>query len=628
MGRRCLSTRALAQSRSLTCQSQQQLQRRCARFASSSPIPPKIIAVIGGGLTGLSTAFFLARHPHYHIVIFEKSDTLGGHVRSESIPLDGGHVIFENGPRTLRSSGTASLPVLDLITQLNLESQVITKSIHSAASRNKYIYYPDGLMRIPAALPGASKLVSYLVNGLNVLSHPPLLNAIWQFIYRYIFPLGRPRHLDSWGEPDESYTEFCDRTRGKVAAGDRWDAPDESVTEYSTRVLGKDATDIFTSAFIHGIYAGDIDKLSARAIVGYNWDLGDYPWKSKHNNWSERCMSKDTYDAMECIIRDGRVNRTEKAGKLITGTSVYTLAQGLGSITAELEKYLSEKSNVTIARGLVVSRIRQEESGPKLKLEYPGHPGHTFDFVVSTTPATVLADQLRDTTEGSPNIESDILSSHNYAVNVMSVNLFYRETHLVPVQGFGYLIPRSVPLDQNPERGLGVIFMSQLAESQDTVPGTKLTVMLGGHWWDGWEEGDLPDEETGIEMAKSLLKRHLGITKEPAIARASLLRNAIPQYTVGHINRMKNLGDILTFKYGSRLKVAGAWYSGVGMTDCVTGARIAAGSIHLHHENISSRVGLEKYTVLGRSPWPETFYQARLQVAKLQNRLEKRKNKA
>lgn len=168
------------------------------------------------------------------------------------------------------------------------------------------------------------------------------------------------------------------------------------------------------------------------------------------------------------------------------------------------------------------------------------------------------------------------LQQHDYATTVMVVNLYYKEPNLVPVTGFGYLIPRSIPYDQNPERALGVIFGSDSSVGQDTAPGTKLTVMLGGHWWDDWQESDYPDHETAVDMACSLLERHLGITNAPDVARSRLQRKAIPQYTVGHIPRMRELSHSVRQDFKNRLTLAGSWYGGVGVTDCIRQAYLAS----------------------------------------------------
>jgi oxygen-dependent protoporphyrinogen oxidase len=74
------------------------------------------IAVLGGGITGLSSAHYLARElPDASITIYETSDRLGGWVNSRTVDVDNGHVIFEQGPRTLRPHSVAGLVTLDMV---------------------------------------------------------------------------------------------------------------------------------------------------------------------------------------------------------------------------------------------------------------------------------------------------------------------------------------------------------------------------------------------------------------------------------------------------------------------------------------------------------------------------------
>lgn len=168
------------------------------------------------------------------------------------------------------------------------------------------------------------------------------------------------------------------------------------------------------------------------------------------------------------------------------------------------------------------------------------------------------------------------LEEHDHAVSLMIVNLYYPDPDVVPVEGFGYLIPRSIPMEQNPERALGVIFGSQSSVGQDTASGTKITVMLGGHWWNDWDESDLPDHDTAVSMAQSLLERHLGIIADPLIARTKLQRNAIPQYPVGHLIRMHELSNAVREEFRHRLTLAGNWYGDAGVTDCIKQGYLAA----------------------------------------------------
>lgn len=157
------------------------------------------------------------------------------------------------------------------------------------------------------------------------------------------------------------------------------------------------------------------------------------------------------------------------------------------------------------------------------------------------------------------------------SVTVMVVNLFFSNPALLPVHGFGYLLPRTLPFSQNPERALGVVFDTDATVGQDSIPGTKLTVMLGGHWWDGWDS--YPDEEEGASMAKAIIARHLGIMEEPQAVHVGLQRDCIPQYTVGHDERMQLGHQLLEQGFGGRLRVAGNSYTGVGLNDCVRAAK-------------------------------------------------------
>ncbi len=77
----------------------------------------KSIAVIGGGITGLATAYNLTqRIPDAKITIYEEKDRLGGWVDSEVIKVDNGEILFEWGPRTLRPAlGDSGLATVDLV---------------------------------------------------------------------------------------------------------------------------------------------------------------------------------------------------------------------------------------------------------------------------------------------------------------------------------------------------------------------------------------------------------------------------------------------------------------------------------------------------------------------------------
>lgn len=193
---------------------------------------------------------------------------------------------------------------------------------------------------------------------------------------------------------------------------------------------------------------------------------------------------------------------------------------------------------------------------------------HVADF--SHAISTVSGDKLALITDESPTRDLWPTLGQTDSVTVMVVNLFFSNPGILPVHGFGYLLPRSIPFEQNPERALGVVFDSDASIGQDSLPGTKVTVMLGGHWWDDFDT--YPDDDEGASMARAILKRHLGVEEEPQAVRVSLQHDCIPQYAVGHDDRMADASIVLDGWKG-RLRVAGNSYTGVGLNDCVRAAR-------------------------------------------------------
>lgn len=79
-------------------------------FSNEQPSGQDNIAVIGGGITGLASAYYLTKElPRAKITIYEASDRIGGWLSSKRVPVKDGTVLFEAGPRTLRPSGNGVL---------------------------------------------------------------------------------------------------------------------------------------------------------------------------------------------------------------------------------------------------------------------------------------------------------------------------------------------------------------------------------------------------------------------------------------------------------------------------------------------------------------------------------------
>ncbi len=482
------------------------------------------------------------------------------------------------------------------IAQLDMADDILPTSANSPAALNRYIYYPDHLVRMPGRLPGASLWASIATNVSTVLQEPIFKGAILGVLKEPTVKV-RPENVQ-----------------------------DESVGDFLTRRFGGHIADNLFSAMLHGIYAGDMYKLSVKTILPLLWYLEQISEAGIMGEIAEQTWNGDTLmpcDDIEFILQSDETMEvfTDLVGAVtmkLQGSSVYTFKKGLAQLVEKTEAALRGSKNVEIkhmnallAFDSQTKRFRiTDADGRENNLE---DNTDEYDYVVATVPSPQLSQALKvqDTSNfssrASPYTDMlDRLKTATATVNVMVVNLFYRNPNLVPVTGFGYLLPRSVSIEQNPERALGVIFGSETSRGasatpsdpnpdttgQDSAPGTKLTVMMGGHWWNSWSTSDLPDEESAVKMAEAVLERHLGITETPVLAKARMQWNAIPQYEVGHHERMARIHHDLRREFDGRLKVAGSAYQGVGVNDCVKAAKKASFDIR---EGLDERTGLESF---------------------------------
>jgi oxygen-dependent protoporphyrinogen oxidase len=108
------------------------------------------IAVLGGGISGLSTAYFLKKEfPNASIQVIEASNW-GGWIRS----IKRKHTLFETGPRTLRPHGEPGAFTLDLVQELGLDNNLLQVKKTSSAAKNRFVYAQSELQKLPSSLLG------------------------------------------------------------------------------------------------------------------------------------------------------------------------------------------------------------------------------------------------------------------------------------------------------------------------------------------------------------------------------------------------------------------------------------------------------------------------------------------
>lgn len=501
---------------------------------------PREIAVLGAGITGLTAAHYLARHAeNAHITIYEASDGPGGWIKADRVEVQDsegrkGHVLLQSGPRMLRSSNKSlrydDLVLFDVLANLNMADKIRHPR---AVSDNRYIYYPDHFVK----LPSSELTMDNLVGTVQSLLTEPLWSGGIRAAYNFWI----------------SYNKSLDPSpEGRAALLNRIPA-DESVAQFLTRILKDDRiVKNVVSGMMHGIYGGDVNKLSAKhTIFDHLW------YKLKHPLPPGREYSyiheKEWFLLADMLNGPNRLKIIELAESALDW-KLLAFEDGLVSLVDGLVADLKAKSNVTFRYSEPVTSLKYENGKILAKTPKAKQPAE-YDHVI----CTLFSKQLAQITE-PPNSLPSLAETH--AVTIMTVNLWYPNPNLLADGGFGYLIPSSTP--DNDEGALGVLFDSDLRTSDSEMPGTKLTVMLGGHHWDDWEH--FPSEEAGIAMAKAVVQRQLGISEtEEVVAGARLCRDCLPQHFVGHRGRMRDAHYELMSAFQGHLTVAGPSYTTVGV---------------------------------------------------------------
>ncbi|KAI9171984.1 Protoporphyrinogen oxidase [Paramyrothecium foliicola] len=492
------------------------------------------VAVVGGGLTGLATAYYLAKKlpPSSSITLYESSNRLGGWIKTEDFKVDTaggrGTIAFERGPRTLSSLTNSNwrfddLVLYDLALDLGLK-------LHKPPKGRRRIYYPDHLV----SLPPDTTVTQFLSEPLVWDSAPGAFGLFRTMLHR------------RW-----RYKNF----------GPRQPPEDLSVEEWIRDLTGGDAVgNNLASAILHGIYGGDISKLSARSVL----DSFFYPFYQ--NNWNRHTSSTSrlSLPVLDHFKDDPLIQRLAQERK---GPMLNLGANGMEALSGAIGDALASQPNVEIKLDEPVREISYDREGQSVGITTAKSGGRPrmYSKVISTIPGQYLAPLTKGALPSLAQLK---------AVSITTVNLYFPELSMVS-NDVGYLIPRSVDYSHNPERALGVFFDSHVIPLRPNEPtGTKLFVLMGGHYYDRDSGGiEPPDEYEAIEQARRLLSRQLNIPlSEPCFAVAGYAKDCIPQHHVGHESRMRSAHGELQKGFEGRLAVAGGSYTHIG-----TVAALAAG---------------------------------------------------
>jgi oxygen-dependent protoporphyrinogen oxidase len=333
-------------------------------------------------------------------------------------------------------------------------------------------------------------------------------------------------------------------------------AKDESVAEFVARRAGRQAADVFADALVTGIHGGDPAQLSVAAT---------FPRLP--------IMEREAGSIIRGFARAAKQRRRDAQARgepPPAPQKMWSFREGLRVLTDALAKALGP----AVQCGAAVKKVEHEGGEPgasatrgRWLVRGAGADSWAADAVVLACPAyeqaAILADIDADLAR-----EIDGIGYNRIAV----VALGYRQSDCPGApDGFGYIAPQNTRRDV-----LGVQWCSSIFPDR-APPGCVLWRALCGGVHRG-EMVDWPDDA----LAKAVhaeIALAMGVRGEPIFRHIVRWPRAIPQYTIGHLDRVARI-DSATAKHPG-LFLTGNAYRGVAMGDCaeqgeLVAARVAA----------------------------------------------------
>jgi protoporphyrinogen/coproporphyrinogen III oxidase len=448
------------------------------------------VAVVGGGLTGLTAAFEVLRaSPSARIAVFEAEAWAGGVIRSEEVE---GFTVDHAPGGFLANAGTT----LELVEALGL-----TPALRPAEESARLRY----LLKGGRLLPVPTSPVAFFTS--------PLLSPAARARVA-LEPFMPSRHPD-----------------------------DESVHEFVRRRLGDEFARTLVGAMVRGITAGDARATSLPAL---------FP--------TMRAMEDDHGSLTRALLRrrkGGGGGPGGPGGRLTTFRG-----GGMGRLPGALADALGERLRL----GTPVARLARSAAG--FEVTTAGGERITARSLVVATHAGAAA---RLVAELTPHAGAPLTAIPSAGVRVVALG-YARHDVPHPLEGFGFLVP-----PDEPSRILGVLFTSSTFPEQAPEGHVLVRVLAGGV--DDPEMLEL-DDESALAVVRAELRRILGIDAEPAMVRQVVWKRAIPQYVVGHRERVAAVERELAQVPG--LFLAGNAYRGVGVNDAIRDGMRAARSVLGH----------------------------------------------
>ena len=467
------------------------------------------VAIIGGGIAGLSTAYFLQKAAQeadlpLTYTLLEQSDRWGGKIATETVTeYSDEPFIVEGGPDSFI---TQKPWALQLAREMGLDNELLPTNDHLrktfVLNKGKPTPLPDGVLLI---VP--TKIMPFALSTL-------------------ISPLGKLRMgMDLFIRP-------------------KMDDEDETLAQFIERRLGSEALDKIAEPLMSGIYNADAQKQSLMAT---------FPrFRAIEQKYGS--LTKGMIAGQKARAQASSNGSQPTAPK----TSMFMSMQpGMEAFVTEIHARLTGDLRLETA----VTEIKIEDQrltsdnlqSSIFNLQLSDGSTLTADKVILAVPAFVAAKLLADL---SPNAAEE-LDAIRY-VSTGTISLGYRRDELDhPLDGFGIVIPRSE------KRKINAITWSSTKFNQRAPNGYALIrVFFGGSRTP--EMMDVDDKKL-LSTVRRELREIMGLDADPLFHRIYRWHRSNPQYDVGHLD----LVDAIEAAVPENIFVTGSPYRGIGIPDCV-----------------------------------------------------------
>ncbi|MFI6796845.1 protoporphyrinogen oxidase [Streptosporangium canum] len=319
---------------------------------------------------------------------------------------------------------------------------------------------------------------------------------------------------------------------------------DVSVAAYIRARMGSEVVERLIEPLLGGVYAGQADRLSLDATM------------------PRIAIAARSERSLLAATREIAAEAPKDAGPVFT-----TLRRGMGS----LPEAVAAASGAETRTGVMVREMRRTGSGWQLVAgPVPEPEVIEADAVIVATPGPSASRLLA----GEAPLAAAELARIDYASMAIVTLAYPREAFPQPPTGSGYLVP---PVDGRPIKAatFSSVKWPHLAEADPNLILLRCSIGRLG------EEAVLQrDDAELVALAMAEMVEVMGVRGLPRDSRVTRWGGSLPQYDVGHLDRVARIRAAVAAQPG--LALCGAAYDGVGIPACVSTARTAAARILDH----------------------------------------------